>query len=76
MTQLTQEAMVLLLRDANAAFVVLNDAMSNSLEAHYELDLLGAAEWLNLWRTFPTRAPRPPARPLPTHSLSLCPLTL
>jgi len=29
--------MVLLLRDANAAFVVLNDAMSNSLEAHYEL---------------------------------------
>ena len=28
---------MLLLRDANAAFVVLNDAMSNSLEAHYEL---------------------------------------
>ena len=63
MTQLTQEAMVLLLRDANAAFVVLNDAMSNSLEAHYELDLLAAADWLNLWRTFPTRAHPPLTSP-------------
>ena len=39
---LTQEPMLLLMRDANAAFVVLNDAMSNSLEAHYGLDLLAA----------------------------------
>ena len=58
--------MVLLLRDANAAFVVLNDAMSNSLEAHYELDLLAAADWLPLWRTFPTSAhPRHPSTPPP-----------
>ena len=55
---LTQEAMLLMMRDANAAFVVLNDAMSNALEAHYECDLLAAAEHLKLWRTFPTRAHR------------------
>eukprot|EP00965_Chrysotila_dentata_P185588 6127478-Pleurochrysis_carterae.AAC.1 len=48
----------MLLRDANTVFVVLNDALSNSLETHFERDLLGACDCLPLWRSFPEKARR------------------
>jgi len=52
------QPLALLLRDANALFVLMNDAMSNTLETHLELDLFGVLQLLPLWSAFPRKARR------------------